>query len=109
MRKKVKIKKEVREEEVNINNGKNIKKFLIFLSLIVTIFAIYQLVNIFALFESEKTGTLDKDAIAKWTIIVNNEDIVDRDGLVKTFDVDFNIVNAGAAARKIFTWNGRVF
>lgn len=101
MRKKVEIKTITQEEDkgVDIKSKKNIKKLLIFLSLIITIFAIYQIANIFALFESEAEGGFTH-SIAKWAITVNEVDIVNDQQLVETFEVEFNIQNSGVASGK---------
>lgn len=87
---------EVRQGE-NTRNKKIIKKFLVLLSLVITIITIYQITNIYAVFYSEWTGTFDRE-IAKWKIIINNIDIVKE--TVQTFEVEFISEDSSAADGK---------
>ena len=76
--------------ENEANKRKLIKKILILLAVTATLIAIYQLANIYALFQSTAVGEVENE-IAKWKILVNKEDIVK--GIEVKFDIgEFTIV-----------------
>ena len=66
-------------------NKKNIKKFLIFLSLLSSIITIYETAKTYAVFYSESLGILNKD-IAKWQIVINDTDIVSE--TIESFEIN---------------------
>lgn len=74
-----------------INRKKIIKKYLILLTFIATIFAVYEITSIYAVFHSEAVGNVS-ESLAKWKILVNNQDIVS--GTEQDFDIgEFIIPN----------------
>ena len=71
---------EEKEREKKRAKNRNVKKLLIFLSLIASIVTIYETAKIYAVFYSESKANEGVD-VARWEIIINNEDIVDLTGL----------------------------
>ena len=73
------------------SSKKIIKKYLILLAFIITLVTIYEITSIYAVFHSEAVGNVSKN-LAKWKILVNNQDIVS--GTEQTFNVgEFIIPN----------------
>ena len=68
---------------------KNTKKVFIILTLLMTVFTIYQIVNTYALFESRLSGT-SQIPVGRWNIDLNGSDITS--GVTQNFLLDsFNI------------------
>ena len=68
---------------------KNTKKVFIILTLLMTVFTIYQIVNTYALFESRLSGT-SQIPVGRWNIDLNGSDITS--GVTQNFLIDsFNI------------------
>lgn len=65
------------------------KKLLILLSLLMLGVTAYKIIDIYALFQSEKTGVLTSN-IGEWNIYLNGNDVTD--GITESFIMDtFNI------------------
>ena len=78
---------------------KNVKKFLILLSLIFVVIAIYEITTIYAVFYTEGKGTLSK-SISKWKITINETDIEDE--TVESFEIStLNVKNSNATNGKL--------
>lgn len=67
------------------NNKKNIKKLLILLAICIILILIYEIIHIYAVFQSEVYGDI-KIENGTWKITVNETDI--SNGVDKTFTID---------------------
>ena len=61
--------------------NKTMKKSLLFMFFLMLFFTLYQIVDTYALFESNKNYEVTKD-IAKWIIKVNGNDVTKTDSFV---------------------------
>ncbi|MCL2859302.1 MAG: hypothetical protein FWF46_01760 [Oscillospiraceae bacterium] len=85
--------------EVNKRNSKKIiKKYLVLVTFILTLVAIYEITSVYALFHSQATANVS-ESLARWKILVNNQDIVS--GTEQSFDMgDFVVPNASVMGGK---------